>query len=79
MIHLLHFFFHKLSTHAPKKSAILMPTAFTSGQTSTNAPVEKVTEGTVKSACPLTPVKQHMGAALHSPASAFMMVQERSV
>lgn len=79
IIHLLHFFLHKLSTRALKRSVILMPTAFTLGQISTNAPAEKVTQGMVKSACPQTLVRQHMEAALHNPASASLMVQERSV
>lgn len=39
-----------LSIHALQKSAILMPTALTLDQIVTNVPVEKVTEGMVKSA-----------------------------
>lgn len=46
------FFLFKLSTHAPKRSVILMPTAFTLDQITTNVPVKKDTKGMVKSAYP---------------------------
>lgn len=65
-----------LSTHAPKRSVILMPTAFTLDQIITNVPVKKDTKGMVKSAYPLTHAKQYTGTALHSLPFAYMMDQE---